>query len=168
MSGPTAPRSCARSRPSFGVWPRRCSARLWSPSCGPVTTPPFSAQPAPDHQAVQVLNAETGECALVGDSVTDVQGARLAPCPEHRLRQQTRQTRALERSRRRGHHQQPRRPGSQTPRTRSRSVPTGGPCQAAGTRIGPACLAELPSRPCLAPSEPLPLASCPDLCLTSA
>jgi phosphoglycolate phosphatase len=29
-------------------------------------------------QAIRALNAEPGECALVGDSVTDVQGARLA------------------------------------------------------------------------------------------
>jgi phosphoglycolate phosphatase len=29
-------------------------------------------------QAVEALNAEPGDCTLVGDSVTDIQGARLA------------------------------------------------------------------------------------------
>jgi phosphoglycolate phosphatase len=29
-------------------------------------------------QAVEALDAEPGECTLVGDSVTDIQGARLA------------------------------------------------------------------------------------------
>jgi beta-phosphoglucomutase-like phosphatase (HAD superfamily) len=29
-------------------------------------------------QAVEALDTEPGECALVGDSVTDIQGARLA------------------------------------------------------------------------------------------
>jgi beta-phosphoglucomutase-like phosphatase (HAD superfamily) len=29
-------------------------------------------------QAIHALNAEPGECTLVGDSVTDVEGARLA------------------------------------------------------------------------------------------
>ena len=72
-------------------------------------------------QAVEALDAEPGECTLVGDSVTDVQAARLAGVQQHRLRQRTRQTRTPERSRRRRHHQQPRRPGSQIPRTRSRS-----------------------------------------------
>ena len=72
-------------------------------------------------QAVDALDAEPGQCTLVGDSVTDVQAAQPRQRPEHRLCQRTRQTRTPHRSQGRRHHQQPRRPGPQTPRTRGRS-----------------------------------------------
>jgi HAD superfamily hydrolase (TIGR01509 family) len=39
---------------------------------------PLKPSPHLITQAVDALDAEPGECTLVGDSVTDVQGARLA------------------------------------------------------------------------------------------
>ena len=72
-------------------------------------------------QAVEALDAEPGECTLVGDSVTDVQAARLASVHSIGYANKPGKRERLSRSRRRRHHQQPRRPGSQIPRTRSRS-----------------------------------------------
>jgi phosphoglycolate phosphatase len=56
--------------------------------------------------AVSELGAGTAVSALIGDSLTDIQGARLAGIQEHRLRQQARQARADDRRESRGRHHQ--------------------------------------------------------------
>ena len=82
---------------------------------------PAQAQPAPDHPGSRGTRCRARGMHARRRFRDRHPGRPPRQRPQHRLRQQTRQTRTPGRSRGRRHHQQPRRPGSQTPRTGSQS-----------------------------------------------
>ena len=92
---------------------------------------PALLKPSPHliDKAVQALNADPAATALVGDSITDIEGSRLRGHRQHRLRQQARQVRAHDRRRSRSRHHHPGRPRPQTPRTPCAVVPVTTSCK---------------------------------------
>ena len=78
---------------------------------------PALLKPSPHliQQAIAQLSARAAECILVGDSTTDCPGRHPRRHPQHRLRQQTRQTQRPHPGRRNSHHHQPRRPRPHPP-----------------------------------------------------
>jgi beta-phosphoglucomutase-like phosphatase (HAD superfamily) len=76
------------------------------------------------NQAVAALGAQSGECALVGDSTTDVEAAQLASIHAIGYANKPGKTERLAQSRSRSRHHEPRRPRHQTPHAGKRTLGT--------------------------------------------